>query len=221
MFIGHFALGFGAKRVAPGVSLGTLFLACQFADLLWPNLVLLGVEAVEVHPGSTVVTPLNFVRYPYSHSLVALLGWAAALALGYLMFRRSRVLPSLVIGALVLSHWFLDVLAHRPDMPLTVSGSERLGLGLWNSLSATITIELLLFVVGMRLYTRVTDACDRWGCFGLWAFVVFLLIAYFANIFGPPPPSASAVAWAAQAMWLLIVWSYWMDRHRKPRAVSA
>ncbi|HYG65880.1 MAG TPA: hypothetical protein VEL74_25085, partial [Thermoanaerobaculia bacterium] len=83
MFIGHFAVGLGAKRIAPSVSLGTLFLAGQLADLLWPTFVLLGLERVDIAPGITAVTPLDFVRYPYSHSLVALLGWAALLALGY------------------------------------------------------------------------------------------------------------------------------------------
>jgi len=221
MFIGHFALGFGAKKLAPEVSLGTLFLACQFADLLWPSLVLLGVEAVEIQPGNTVVTPLNFVRYPYSHSLVALLAWAAALGLGYLVLRRSRVAVSLVIGGLVLSHWFLDVLTHRPDMPVTIGDSGRLGLGLWNSLPATLAVELLLFAVGVGLYARVTEARDRRGMIGFWAFVAFLLVVYVMNLFGPPPPSARAVAWGAEALWLLVAWGHWVDRHRQPRDVPA
>jgi hypothetical protein len=75
MFIGHFAIGFAAKRAAPVVSLGTLFLACQLADLVWPTLVLAGVERFEIRPGITVVTPFDFVHYPWSHSLVALLGY--------------------------------------------------------------------------------------------------------------------------------------------------
>ena len=83
MFIGHYALAFGAKRVAPMMSLGTLFLACQFADLLWPTLLVLGLEVVQIDPGNTVVTPLNFVSYPYSHSFVALVGWSALFALAY------------------------------------------------------------------------------------------------------------------------------------------
>lgn len=224
MFIGHFALGFGAKRAAPAVSLGTAFLACQLADLLWPTFLLLGMETVEIRPGITVVTPLDFVRYPYSHSLVAMLLWAAALALIiYWAFRgalrRSR--PSagaaaVVVGALVLSHWLLDFLSHRPDMPLTVHGSERFGLGLWNSLPATLAVELLLFAVGVGLYARSTRARDRWGTLGLWGLVAFLLIVYLANLFGPPPPSVGAIAWSAQALWLLVAWGYWVDRHRQP-----
>lgn len=218
MFIGHFALGFGAKRAAPSVSLGTAFLACQFADLLWPTFLLLGMEAVEIRPGITVVTPLDFIRYPYSHSLVAMLLWSTALALVYWILQRSR--PSartsaFVVGALVLSHWLLDFLSHRPDMPLTVRGSERFGLGLWNSLPATLAVELLLFAVGVGLYVRATRARDRWGTLGLWGLVAFLLIVYLANLLGPPPPSVGAIAWSAQALWLLVAWGYWVDRHRQ------
>ena len=197
MFIGHFALGFGAKRVAPAVSLGTAFLACQLADLLWPTFLLLGIEAVEIQPGITVVTPLDFVHYPYTHSLVAMLLWGAALALAYWALRRSR--PSAaaaagVVGALVVSHWLLDFLSHRPDLPLTIQGPERFGLGLWNSLPATLTVELILFAAGVGLYARSTRARDRWGTLGLWGLVAFLLIVYLANLFGPPPPNVSAIA---------------------------
>ena len=77
MFVGHFAAALGAKRAAPGASLGTLFLAAQLADIIWPNLVLAGIEIVEIDPGNTAFTPLAFVSYPYSHSLVALTVWGA------------------------------------------------------------------------------------------------------------------------------------------------
>lgn len=223
MFIGHFALGFGAKGVpaAREVSLGTLFLACQLADLLWPTLVLAGVEIVRVEPGNTAVTPLDFVHYPYSHSLVALLIWATTFALGYQALRRSRGGAWLVVAVLVVSHWFLDVVVHRPDLPLTVSGAERFGLGLWNSVPATLAVELTLFAVGVGLYARFTRARDRWGTAGLWALVIFLLVMYAANVFGPPPPGVLAVAWGTEAMWLLVAWGYWLDRHRAPRRTAA
>lgn len=217
MFIGHFALGFGAKKAAPEVSLGTLFLACQFADLLWPALVLMGIETVEVQPGNTVVTPLNFTHYPFSHSLMALLGWAVLGILGYWTFHRSRIKAALVLGALVLSHWFLDVLSHRPDLPITLTGAARLGLGLWNSLPATVAVEGLLFIMGVGLYAHTTEAVDRKGSIGFWALVAFLLAVNFANLFGPPPPSAKAIAWAGQTIWLLVAWGYWIDRHRRLR----
>jgi hypothetical protein len=217
MFIGHFAVAFAAKKAAPAVSLGSLFLACQLADLVWPTLVLAGVERVEVRPGITVVTPLDFVHYPWSHSLIALLVWGAAFGLAYKLLRRSAGTAPLVLGALVVSHWVLDFVSHRPDMPLTWTGPERLGLGLWNSLPATLAVEMLLFALGVVIYQRSTAPKDRTGTLAFAGLVAFLLIVYLASLFGPPPPSAAAVAWSAQAMWLLVAWGYWIDRHRLPR----
>jgi len=214
MFIGHFALAFGAKKVAPSVSLGTLFLAAQLADLVWPMLVLLGIETVEVHPGMTAFTPLDFVHYPYSHSLVALIGWAVGLAVIYMLVRRAKPAAAATIALLVLSHWVLDVLTHRPDMPVTISGSELLGFGLWNSIPATIAVEGGLFALGVAMYFRSTSATDRIGQVGSLALVGFLAIVYVLNLVGPPPPSGAAVAWAALAMWLLVAWGFWVDRHR-------
>ena len=214
MFLGHFGLGFGAKKAVPAVSLGALFMACQFADLLWPTLVLSGLEAVEVQPGATVMTPLNFVSYPYSHSLLALAVWGVLFGGVYKIATHSRTLAGVALGLLVLSHWFLDVLMHRPDLPLTPTGTTRFGLGLWNSMAGTLAIELLIFTAGLVVYVRTTAARDRVGSVGLWSLVVFLLVIYLASTFGPPPPSGRAVVWSAQAMWLLVVWAYWIDRHR-------
>jgi hypothetical protein len=220
MFIGHFGLAFGAKKAAPAVSLGSLFLAGQFADLLWPTLLLLGIERVEVEPGVTAMTPLNFVSYPYSHSLLALSAWGLAAGIVYAVVRRARGLAALTLVALVVSHWVLDVVTHRPDMPLTLNGPARLGLGLWFSIPATLAVEFVLFGAGLAVYVRATSARDRIGSIGLWTLVAFLLIIYLAAAFGPPPPSATAVAWSAQALWLLVVWGYWVDNHRMPHRNS-
>jgi hypothetical protein len=216
MFVGHFGVGFGAKRAAPAVSLGTLFLACQLADLLWPTLLLLGVEHVEVQPGATKMTPLNFVSYPYSHSLLALCVWGVVFGVGYLAIRRTRVSAAVTIALLVVSHWVLDFITHRPDLPLTLSGPARVGLGLWSSIPGTLVVEGLIFAGGIAVYTRATVPRDRIGSIGLWSLVVFLLVVYLASSFGPPPPTSTAVAWSAQAMWLLIAWGYWVDGHRTP-----
>jgi hypothetical protein len=213
VFIGHFAVAFAAKRAAPEVSLGTLFLAAQLADLVWPTLVLLGLERFEIRPGITAVTPLDFVHYPYSHSLVALAGWAFALGFLYYAFRRGGR-GAAILFAVVLSHWLLDFASHRPDMPLTIGGEERFGLGLWHSRMATLAVEGLLFGACVWLYARTTRALDRTGRWSFVAFVAFLIVVYVANVFGPPPPSVAAVAWSAQAIWLLVAWGYWIDRHR-------
>ena len=217
MFISHFAVAFAAKRAAPELSLGTLFLAAQLADLVCGTLVLLGVERFEVRPGITAVTPLDFLHYPYSHSLVALAGWGLLLGIAWLAVRRGTPKAALLLVAVVLSHWLLDVMAHRPDMPLTLGGESRLGLGLWNSVPATLAVEGALFAAGAAYYAITTRALDRTGSWALWGLVAFLLVVYLASVFGPPPPGTTAVAWSAQAIWLLVAWGYWVDRHRGAR----
>lgn len=214
MFIGHFGVGFAAKRAAPLASLGTLFLAAQFVDLLWPALLLVGAERVEIRPGITRVTPLDFVSYPVSHSLVLVLAWGALFAVTYWIVRRYRT-GALVAGTLVVSHWLLDAIVHRPDLPLVPGGATRVGLGLWNSYAATLAIEGAIFAAGLLLYLRGTTAIDRIGRYGAAALVVLLCGIYAANLTGPPPPSVRAIAWAGQAQWLLILFGYWIDRHRR------
>jgi len=214
MFIGHFALAFGAKKYAPQVSLGVLFLACQLADIIWPNLVLLGLEIVEIDPGNTVMTPLNFIYYPYSHSLVMLTVWGALFAALYLFLTHSGKKVAIVIALLVLSHWVLDLLSHQPDMPVTVNDPSPLGFGLWNHPIVAVPLELLMFGTGVWLYIRHTMAINRQGSIGLWLLILFLLIVYTANLLGPAPPSSTTVAWSAQALWLLIAWGFWVDHNR-------
>jgi hypothetical protein len=222
MFLGHLAVGFGGKRSAPAVSLGALIAAATLADLLWSAFVLAGVERVEIRPGATAVTPLEFTSYPYSHSLVALVIWGALFAGGYALLRRGGWLAPLVLFVAVLSHWVLDVVSHAPDMPVTLGGSTRLGLGLWNSRPATLAVELGLFAVGLVLYARITRARDRVGSIGLWALVALLLLVYGGSFFGPPPPRVAVVAWGNVFGGLLTVaLATWVDRHRESTVPAA
>jgi hypothetical protein len=214
MFIGHFAVAFAAKRAAPAVSLGMLFLAAQLADLIWPHLVVVGIERLEVDPGNTAFTPLNFVSYPYSHSLVAMSAWATAAAAIYMWARQAGLWRGLVLAIVAVSHWGLDAISHRPDLPVTIGGDTRVGLGLWNSIPATLIVEGLMLAGGVALYLRATRARDRAGAVGLWSLVGLLVLITIANVAGPPPPSPEAVAWTAHAMWLLVIWGFWVDRHR-------
>ena len=214
MFVGHFGVGFAAKGAAPRVSLGSTFLAAQFVDLLWPTFLLLGWEEVRIAAGVTAVTPLEFVRYPITHSLLTVIGWATLMAVGYLFFCRYRP-GAIVLAAGVISHWLLDAVVHVPDLPLYPGGEGRVGLGLWRSLGATLAVELPIFVIGLWIYLRTTATRDATGYWALWSFVAFLLMIYAANIIGQPPPSVTALAWVGQAQWLLVGWGYWIDRHRR------
>ena len=171
MFLGHFGLSFGAKTAQPRVSLGTLFLAAQFADLLWPNLLLLGIEKVRVVPGLMTVSAFDFVHYPFSHSLAMDVFWGLLLGLGYWLLRRNTG-GALLVGLLVPSHWLLDLLVHRPDLPLFPGASPLFGLGLWNSMVATQLAEALFFFGGLYLYLRRTVARNRRGRYGIWGLVV-------------------------------------------------
>lgn len=216
MFIGHYAVGLAAKRHAVSVSLGTLFLASQLADLIWSGLVLLGIEKVEVDPGNTAMTPLDFVFYPYSHSLLTVVTWSVVFAVLYRVMARADARVALVLAMVVFSHWVLDALSHGPDLPLAFGDSAKIGIGLWNLPALAIGLELLLFAAAAWYYSRHTRATDRQGKIGFWALAGFLVLVYAANILGPPPPSDLAVAWTGQAMWLLVAWGYWIDRHRIP-----
>ena len=191
MFIGHFAVGFAAKRWAPRTSLATLMLAPLLADVLWPVLVLAGVEKVRIVPGFTAMNALALDDFPWSHSLLMDLVWASLL--GALVARgpggrRSGV----VVGIGVVSHWVLDWITHAPDMPLWPGGPE-FGLGLWNSVPGTMIVESLMFAVGVWLYLGATRARDGIGAVALWALVALLALTYAAGPFLAPPPSVRAV----------------------------
>ena len=215
MFIGHLALGFAAKRAAPSVSLGTLTLAAQLVDALWPVFLLLGIEHVRIDPGNTAVTPLDFYDYPWTHSLLAGAFWALLFA-GVWYARKRDPRTALLLAGLVVSHWVLDWISHGPDLPLYPGGGPKLDLGLWNSILATAMVEGIMFAAGVTLYFRSTRPRDKVGRYAAWGLVVFLAAVYIVNLTSPPPPSPEAIGWAGQAGWLLLLWAAWADRHREP-----
>jgi membrane-bound metal-dependent hydrolase YbcI (DUF457 family) len=213
MFIGHYAVALAAKKAAPRTSLGTLIAAAIFLDLLWPVLVLVGIERVNVDPAATAFTPLDFAHYPWSHSLLMSVVWGAILGL---LYHGIRNYPhgAAAVAALVVSHWLLDLPMHRPDLPLTPWGETRLGFGLWNNVPATVAIEFLLFAGGALIYATSTRSRDHVGAWGFAVFLTMLAVIYAAAGFGPPPPDATSVAWTAQAQWLFVVLAAWFDAHR-------
>lgn len=220
MFIGHYAVALAAKKAAPRTSLGTLFMAAQFVDLLWPSLLLLRLEHVRIDPGNTAVTPLDFYDYPITHSLAGGVLWSLLLGILYLAVRRD-LRGAFVVGACVISHWILDFLTHRPDLPLWFTGSTRVGAGLWNSVAGTIVVEVGMFAAGVALYVKTTRSKDRTGVYAFWSLIAVLLAIYCGNLFGPPPPDAEAIAIAGNAAWLFVLWAYWADSHRKTEELSA
>ena len=213
MFLGHFGLALAAKKLDSKPSLGTTMMAAQFVDLLWPLLLLLNIEKVKIAPGNTAVTPLDFEFYPYSHSLVAGLIWAALFALTYYGFKRNAG-SAVLLGLLVVSHWVLDYIVHIPDLPVWLSDENKVGLGLWNSVPATLTVELVLFLSGVIIYVTATKAKNNIGRYAYWGLIVFLLLVEIANLFSPPPPSATAIGYVGLSQWLIIAWAYWIDRNR-------
>lgn len=215
MILGHYAVALAAKSYAPRASLGTLILAAQLLDLLWPLFLLLGWERVHIVPGLMKASSLDFEHYPISHSLLSAIVLGAVLGGGYLVFRRYPRGAG-VIAFAVVSHWLLDLPMHRADLPLWPGSTIKAGFGLWNSIGATVVIELSLLAAGVVMYTRVTHPRDRTGTRALAAMVVFLVLVFLSTFFGPPPSSERAVAVATLGLWLLVPWGYWIDSHREP-----
>jgi len=181
-------------------------------SILWPAFLLAGIERVTIAPGDTAFTPLRFDHYPWSHSLVLVMVWACVA--GAIVWWRGRaVRPVLLAGLLVVSHWVLDLLVHRPDLPL-YPGGPNFGLGLWNSVPATLVLEAVVFVGGLMIYLKGTRARDRQGAIAFWSFVVLVSLLYLASTFGPAPGDARAIAWGALGQWIIVPWGWWIDLHR-------
>ena len=212
MFIGHFAVGFASKRAAPRASLGVLMAAPLFLDLLWPIFLIAGVESVRIDPGNTAFTPLDLHDYPWSHSLVTSLAWSAVFAAAFWAATRYGR-GSFVLAVGVFSHWVLDFVTHRPDMPL-YPGGRGLGLGLWNSVSGTVVTESVMFAAGLWLYAAGTRARDGVGRYGFWALVAVLLLSYYSSLFSPPPPQRALAIGGIVFGWLFVLWAGWADGHR-------
>ncbi|MFL5500780.1 MAG: metal-dependent hydrolase [Gemmatimonadaceae bacterium] len=212
MFLGHYGLAFAAKRAAPRTSLGALSFAAQFLDELWPILLLLGVEQVRIVRGYMINSPLEFTHYPYSHSLLMSVLWGILIGGGYYVLRRDRR-GAWVMGLLVVSHWFIDVPMHAPDLPLWPGASSpKVGWGWWNITVLTYVAEFTILLAGLSSYYRATRARDRIGSWGLWLYV-FVLMAIFVSS-NSPPPSVNTLAWSALGLWLFVPWAWWVDKHR-------
>lgn len=212
MFVGHLGVALAAKTIAPRTSLGTLVAASFGLDLVWPLLLAAGLEQVRVDPGNTAFTPLAFDSYPWSHSLATACMWGLLAAVAVKLQQR-RLAGAAIVAAVVVSHWVLDVVTHRPDLPLW-PGGPLVGLGLWNSVPLTFLVEGALFVAAVEAYRRRWRPRDRAGVWLFGTLVGLTTAIWISGPFSPPPPGPGAVATVAVLMWLFPLWARAIERHR-------
>jgi hypothetical protein len=226
MFLGHYGVALALKRAEPKLSLGTLYVAVQLPDLLWGVFLLLGWEQARIVPGHTAITPLEFLNYPISHSLVGALAWsfvAAALYYSWPTRDTSRHWQAAaMVGLAVFSHYPLDVLVHIPDLPLSGSSSVRLGLGLWNNPVASLISEAIVFGAGLAIYVARRSNRHPLRPKRMAVVVLLLVGTYVASLLGPVPPSMTAVA-VSDIVFLLVIAAVaaWADRRASYRELDA
>ena len=214
MFVGHFGVALAAKGVAPKAPLPVLFLAAQLLDVLWGLFLMAGFEHAAIEPGFTAVSPLNLYDFPYSHSLAAAMVWAVVFGTVYNTIQKDSW-GGWVVGALVASHWLLDFVAHRPDLPLYPGGTERYGYYLWHSVEQTIVVEGVIFFLGIVLYLGATRAKDLAGSLTFWPLMLVLGLLWLGSIYGAPPPTITMVAVTTLAGFMVIfLWAWWIEQHR-------
>lgn len=212
MFIGHFGLGLATKKAAPKISLGTLLMATQFLDLVWPTLLLLHIETVAIHPGLSGPRSLEFTNYPITHSLLGAIGWSVLFGSIYWIFKKNSK-NGILLGLAVLSHWFLDLIVHFHDLPLYPGSSIYLGLGAWASIWFTTLIEMALLITGIILYLQTITFKNMTGKIVFALLIILLLLVQISNFWGPPPANVQALAWSAQFQWLFVAMAYWADNN--------
>lgn len=223
MFVGHYGVSFAGKGFERRLPLWLLFLAVQFVDILWCILILAGVEKVRIVPRITATNPLDLYYMPYTHSLVAAVVWSVLVFLCYRMFvsRRSPNpdMPALFLALAVFSHWILDLLVHRPDLPL-YDNSHKLGLGLWNYPMPTFALEAAILFGGMWIYMRSTKSASLIGKYGMSAFGIVLVVAHWILFFGAPPGSPDTTAVLLIALYLgFAAVAAWLGKKRQVRVM--
>ena len=219
MFVGHYGPSFAIKSIQRPIPLWLLFIAVQFLDVVWSVLVFAGVEKVRIVPGITASNPLDLYYMPYTHSLVAALAWAVAAAiLCRVLLGLRNWSAGIWIGVAVFSHWLLDFLVHRPDLPL-YDDAAKVGLGIWNYPVIALSLEAILLFGGMIMYLRRTRPLSSVGRFGPPIFGVVMLAIQSYIFFGPPPTSPVAAAVTALISYIVFAAvAYWLDRNREPVA---
>jgi len=217
MFVGHYGVSFAAKAIKPAIPLWLLFIAVQLVDVFWAIFVLLGIEKVRIVPGITATNPLDLYYMPYTHGLAATFVWMLlALMLYRFVPRLHHWTLAAVVAIAVGSHWVLDLLVHRPDLPL-YGNLHKVGLGLWNYPVIAFLLEVTFLFGGLILYLRSTTPLNRTGRFGFWVFGLVMLLIQLMVFFGAPPPSDTAAAISALVSYFvfaLII--FWLEKQRAP-----
>lgn len=218
MFVGHYGPSFAIRSIQPSIRLWILFIAVQFLDVGWSVFVFLGVEKVRIVPGITASNPLDLYYMPYTHSLLAALAWTVSSILLCRLLGVRGWSACIWIGVAVFSHWILDFLVHRRDLPL-YDDTAKVGLGIWDYPIIALSLEALLLFGGMIMYLRKTRPLSAVGRLGPPIFGVTVLAIQVYIFFGPPP--ASPVAAAATALGSYVIFASiaaWLDRNREPAA---
>lgn len=214
MFVGHYAAALIARRAEPRINLGTLVLAAMFADFAWCVFMIFGLEQVQFKSGMGAGKYFSATNMIWSHSLLMDVGWATLLALAYLL-RRRYPRGALTIYLVVLSHWLLDFVSWRPDLPLAPGMHRYVGLGLWNSVPATLLVEGGFWLFAVILYVRWTRSKGLMATFVFWVGIGLLTLMWLNNIAGPPPQNPKTAPFASLIVFsLTVAWAYWVNRLR-------
>ena len=215
MFVGHYGPSFAAKALKKSIPLWLLFLAVQLVDVLWAIFVLLGIEKARIVPGITATNPLDLYYMPYTHSLVGSILWSITAVVLYRISSSVTGWPAPgVVGVAVFSHWVLDLLVHRPDLPL-YDDAFKVGLGLWNFPVVAFALEVASLFFGMYLYLRSTEPVGRGGRYGMVIFGIIMLAVQGFVFFGPPPSSVKAAAVIALVSYFVFAGvAYWLEKKR-------
>ncbi|MFM6949879.1 MAG: hypothetical protein ACKOW1_02515 [Novosphingobium sp.] len=215
MFIGHWAPALAAAAISKRAPrIGTLFIAGQLVDWAFFALLLLGVEHMRFDPGISVMNPMDLYHMPYTHSLIGAALFAAAF--GGLVWAASKDrTAALIAGAVVLSHWLLDLLVHVPD--LTLAGSPpKLGFGLWNHPAVEMPLEIGITLGALWWYAKARQPARL----PVIALAIVLLALQAINWFGPVEPVVTAgtslLAFFAYGLATILAW--WMGKTAQANA---
>jgi hypothetical protein len=223
MFAGHYGVSFVLKKVEPTLPLWILLLAAQLPDVLWAVFVLLGIEHYRIVPGITASFPLDLYYMPYTHSLVAAVAWSAVVftlcrwVIPVSGLRNNRCAFFLALA--VFSHWALDLVVHRPDLPL-YDNAYKVGFELWNYPLTALALESALFFGAMWVYLRSTTATSFAGRYGMIFFGLVILILHCLLFWGPLPSSPADGAVRLGSLYLILsAGAFWLERKRQVRAM--